>query len=168
MKNAGKKGFCLFKLRKIASNQQSKEFTDSFSQYHLIFFPHFTYLESKPQNSLTFSESCDLHLNDLIVLNQIDEVSFLSVLSFQLYHLKQLCSLELTLPSSRFTSDGHLIMEEILLMVHRILLNTMLGKLEKLHLILITLFSYLFLLGTQLWSALVLSAGIHSVKFACI
>ena len=84
---------------------------------------------------------------------------------FQLYHLKQLCSLEQTLSSSWLPSGGQLTIEELLPMVQRMLTDTTLGELEKFRLLLITLFSYPFLLGTQQWSALVLSAGIQRVEF---
>lgn len=101
------------------------------------------------------------------MLSRIDNVSLSSQLSNdQLYHLKQLCSLEQTLSSSWLPSGGQLTLEELLPMVQRMLIDTTLGELEKLRLLLITLFSYPFLLGTQQWSALVLSAKIQSVDFA--
>ena len=113
---------------------------------------------------MSFRESCDVHLNVLNVLSRIDDVCTAVHSHSQLYHLKQLCSLEQTICSSWLPSGGQLMLDEIIPMVQRMLIDTTLGEQEKLRLLLISLFSYPYLLGTQQWSALVHSAALRATE----
>lgn len=160
------RSFPAAKNRSRSTTRRVLRFVLSTSSYNLS-ISNFLILQSRNlETALTFRESCDLHLSALNVLSRIDNVSLFLPFSYaQLYHLKQLCSLEQTLSSSWLPSGGQLTLEELLPMVQRMLTDMTLGELEKLRLLLITLFSYPFLLGTQQWSALVLSAKIQSVDF---
>lgn len=79
--------------------------------------------------------------------------------------MKQLCSLEQTLCSTKLPSGGELTLDELLRMVQRMLVEMTLGEQERLRLLLITLFSYPSLAESEQWSALVQAARLTNEEY---
>lgn len=79
--------------------------------------------------------------------------------------MKQLCSLEQTIASTLLPSGKSLSIDEILAMVERFLTELSLGELERVRLLLLTLFSFPSIFHSKEWISLKQIAKIQNIEY---
>ena len=79
--------------------------------------------------------------------------------------MKQLCSLEQTIASTLLPSGKSLSIDEILAMVERFLTELSLGELERVRLLLLTLFSFPSICHSKEWISLKQIAKIQNIEY---